>query len=153
MLDANSIRPRRLAAGILIACLAAIGASEVTGISRIERTLIHRDFQAYQFAFFCLLWASSMILVRWRLSKNKPSLLAFLLLGLCAGLISSWLTFPVVGVLTGQSWSSNARSWEGIAGFLAVTSVTTFGWLIGVISGAISFSILRLHVLMTHADP
>lgn len=133
----SAICVKRLALDVLIACLAAIGATEVTGINRVEQTLIHRNFGGYQVVFFCLLWAFSVIFVRLRMSTGA-SLVPFLAFGLCAGLLSGWLTFPLVALLVRHPMR-DFFSVQGVVDFIVVTTVTTFGWLVGLVSGALLF--------------
>lgn len=132
----------RLVLVALVATLAAIGITEVTGINHVEQALIHRDFGKYQLAFLGFLWAFTTLFLRRRRQVGRASLLSFLVFGLGAGLLSGWLALPLIALLKGESdLLRSLSSWQGIIDFIAVTTVVTFGWLVGAISGLLAFAL------------
>jgi hypothetical protein len=128
----------------IVAVVYAIIVAELLDINRIPRTFVHRDYLVFEIVFVLALWLCTVASSRLQTSLGQRSLFAFLGYGLLSGLVGGFLAS--IGLLLLSLVTRGAKSdlsyivsWQGLADFAWAATVISFGWLIGVMSGAARF--------------
>lgn len=122
----------------------AVIAAELLDINRIPRTFIHRDYIVFEVLFVLSLWLCTIGSLRLQSASAEVSAMASLGYGLVSGVLGgiiATLGLLSLSLVTGHSDSTVGyfSSWQGLADFAWAATVISFGWLIGLISGAARF--------------
>lgn len=122
-------------ASVLLAILTA----ELIGVQRLVRRFLQREkeFQAVELVLILTLSAFMFFFMHYgKRCGRSPRASHLIMFGLGAGLVSGLLamTFPSLLLSEAAGLFEFVSSWEDIVGFVAMSTVVTFGWLIGVLS-------------------
>jgi hypothetical protein len=117
-------------------------AAELLDINRIPRALVHRNYAVFEAIFVLALWLCTVGAIQLQASFRQRFAIAFLGWGLAGGLASgviATLGLFCVSFFSRTHISDYLFSWQGLADFLWAATIISFGWFIGVISGAARF--------------
>jgi hypothetical protein len=128
---------------VAAALVAAIGScliAEMVEINRIVRTLIHRDFGLYELVFSLSLWVCMAIFLYSQKNLNGTRLISFLIYGLAAGILCGLIAASSLTFFSHRSAAFLRSLSEDAVGYIGFAIIATFGWLIGTLSGLLSFA-------------
>jgi len=122
----------------------AVIAAELLDINRIPRAFVHRGYFVFEVVFVLSLWLCTMGSLRLQGAFAHSSAVASLGYGFVSGVLGgiiATLGLLSLSLVTGRSESTvdYLSSWQGLADFAWAATVISFGWLIGLISGAARF--------------
>lgn len=122
----------------------AVIVAELLDINRIPRAFVHRDYVVFEIVFVFVLWLCTLGALRLQEALGQSSAAASLGYGLVSGILGGLVaTFGLLtlSIVTRRSESTVGylSSWQGLADFAWAATVISFGWLIGIISGAARF--------------